>query len=74
VARTYFVNPTKEQEETYEVLLSAFDRVIEAMKPGATLSSVYNTAVETIKAKNPLLVPHFMEDCGSSVCLEKIQV
>ena len=49
VCRTYFVNPTPEQQKHYEAALQLQQKLITSLKPGAKLGEVFE-AVER-KAK-----------------------
>jgi len=70
VARTFFVDPNEEQEKNYSLLLQAFETALKAIKPGATFSSVYAEAEKVIKDKNPVLLPHFLSNCGFSTGIQ----
>jgi nucleosome binding factor SPN SPT16 subunit len=70
VARTYFVDPKKDQEENYKVLLAVHDCVIKSLKPGVKLSEVYDTAVNFLKKKKPALVDSFVKSLGFGMGLE----
>eukprot|EP01114_Cavostelium_apophysatum_P012426 TRINITY_DN2775_c0_g3_i1.p1 TRINITY_DN2775_c0_g3~~TRINITY_DN2775_c0_g3_i1.p1 ORF type:complete len:1099 (-),score=397.86 TRINITY_DN2775_c0_g3_i1:68-3364(-) len=70
LARTYFVNPTTEQEEVYRLLVEAEDILLKAMRPGKTLSSAYNSALSHIEKQKPDLASKFGKSCGFSTGLE----
>lgn len=44
VYRTLLINPTSDQEKKYEKILSLNKLLIDSVKPGVKLSSVYNVA------------------------------
>ena len=49
VARTYFVDPTKEQEEQYAALQEAQAAAVAALVEGAPMSAAWDAAVATLK-------------------------
>lgn len=70
VARTYMVDPDKSQESNYKVLLAVHDAVIKRIKEGVTAKSVYEEAINVIKAKKPDLQSHFMKSVGYGIGIE----
>lgn len=46
IARTYLIDPTKQQELEYAALLAAQEAAIAALKEGATATSVMEAAVQ----------------------------
>ena len=59
IARTYFVDPSKEQEEAYEALSNLHDHVMSLLKPGAKANSIYNDAKKYLEEKSPKYVNNF---------------
>lgn len=70
IARTYFINPTKDQEEVYELLTQAYQACKTALKPGNKLLDVYNAAVAVVKRRKADLVDKFTANCGCAIGLE----
>lgn len=57
VARTYFVDPSKEQEAQYAALQEAQAAAVAALVEGAPMSAAYEAVVATLKARRaPLLL------------------
>ena len=52
VSRTLLFNPTASQKEAYGVALEAINHLIQSLKPGSTLSSVYKSTLSFISGKN----------------------
>jgi len=70
IARTYFINPTKDCKVTYEALTAVYQACKSHLRVGKRLNEVYAVAVETIKKKAPGLLPHFTTSCGFGMGLE----
>ena len=51
IGRTFFVNPTKEKQEKYAIILSAHTAAIKAMVDGAKASDVYTNAVSVLRVR-----------------------
>lgn len=54
------VEPSKEMEDTYELLLNLENYLLENLKPGAQICNVYKSAVEFLKEKNPDFFKYFV--------------
>ena len=54
----------QEQEETYNFLLAVYEKVLESLKDGAQLSSVYAAAMKHIEQTKPELLEHFTKTAG----------
>lgn len=64
VGRTYIINPSKEQERNYKLLLELQQEAIDALKIDVKLSAVY-TAVQTkLRNKAQVLEGNLTKDCG----------
>lgn len=70
LARTYMVDPNKEQEQNYKLLLAARDGALKEIKDGASAKSVYERALGVIKAKKPELEKHFVRSVGAGIGIE----
>ena len=51
MARTYFVDPSKEQEAQYAALQAAQAAAVAALVEGAPMSAAYQAVVDTLKAR-----------------------
>lgn len=51
VARTYFVDPSKEQAEQYAALQEAQAAAVAALVEGAPMSAAYDAVVDTLKVR-----------------------
>jgi nucleosome binding factor SPN SPT16 subunit len=47
------VEPSKDMEEVYELLLSLENFLLEKLKPGKEICDVYKAAMEFLKEKKP---------------------
>lgn len=70
VARTYMVDPVKSQEANYKLLLAVHDAILKEIKDGVTVKSIYEKAVDMIKAKKPQLEGNFLKNIGFGVGME----
>lgn len=57
MARTYFVDPSKEQEAQYAALQEAQAAAVAALVEGAPMSAAYDAAVAALKVRS-LAHPH----------------
>jgi len=55
---------SQEQEETYNFLLAVYEKVLESLKDGVQLSSVYAAAMKHIEQTKPELLEHFTKTAG----------
>ncbi|KAI5983780.1 FACT complex subunit SPT16 [Pisolithus albus] len=70
LGRSVIVDPSKEQEDIYNLLLSLQSELMREMKDGVTAREVYQRALEFIKDKKPELEKHFVKNVGSVIGLE----
>ncbi|KAI6036867.1 FACT complex subunit SPT16 [Pisolithus microcarpus] len=70
LGRSVIVDPSKEQEDIYSLLLSLQSELMREMKDGVTAREVYQRALEYIKDKKPELEKHFVKNVGSVIGLE----
>jgi len=70
LARTYFVDPTKDQENSYKFLLDIEQLIFKTLKPGTPLSTVMSKVLELIENKDPTLVDKFSRNCGFGMGIE----
>ncbi|MFH4974936.1 hypothetical protein AB6A40_001645 [Gnathostoma spinigerum] len=62
IGRTLMVDPSKELEENYEILLVVENAVIEALKPGKKLCDAYTAGIEALKEKKASLVDNLVKN------------
>ncbi len=67
IARTYFVDPVKEQEQNYKLLLEVQELIIAALVPGAKLGQIYDKAHKYVEEKKPNILDKFSKSCGFAV-------
>jgi nucleosome binding factor SPN SPT16 subunit len=70
VARTYLVDPTKQQESMYKLLLNVHETVIKEMRDGVVAKDVYNKALQMVKSKKPELEKNFVKSVGAGIGVE----
>ncbi|XP_071785317.1 FACT complex subunit SPT16-like [Asterias amurensis] len=70
VVRTLLVDPTKEQQENYNFLLSVEEKVISHLKHGTKLCDAYNAAVSMVKKDKPNLLSHMTKNAGFLMGIE----
>ena len=70
VARTYLVDPTKEQELNYKTLVAVHETVLKAIRDGISGRDVYNKALAALKSKKPDLEKSFLKYVGYGIGIE----
>jgi len=70
IARTYMVDPNREQETAYKLLLSMHDLVIKSIKDGVVAKDVYAKALDHLKKKKPEFEKHFPKNVGYGIGTE----
>ncbi|KAG8735431.1 FACT complex subunit spt16 [Ceratobasidium sp. 414] len=70
VSRTFFVDPSKEQESIYSFTLSLQSELLSKLRDGTPAKDVYTHAVSYIKQKKPDLEKHFTKNVGFGMGLE----
>lgn len=70
LSRTYFVNPTKEQERDYAFLVDLQQYALGVLKDGVKCSEVYLSVTEYIDKHRPDLRQYFMKNMGWSIGVE----
>uniref|UniRef100_A0A061QN78 FACT complex subunit n=1 Tax=Tetraselmis sp. GSL018 TaxID=582737 RepID=A0A061QN78_9CHLO len=71
VARTYMVDPSKEQEQEYKAVLAAQQAAIEALVDGASMCDAHSAVVRTLeKSGQGRLVQHLTKNVGHGMGLE----
>ncbi|PRP76098.1 FACT complex subunit SPT16 [Planoprotostelium fungivorum] len=64
VARTYLVDPSKEQKKCYELLVDIQQKVIDSLKVNTKMSAVYQAATKLLEGDNEYLRKHFGRNMG----------
>ncbi|KAL3090098.1 hypothetical protein niasHS_006550 [Heterodera schachtii] len=64
VARTMMVMPTPLMEELYELLLTTETTVIEALKPGTSMSAAYEAGIRHFRSKKPDFLQYLVKNFG----------
>jgi len=67
IGRTFFVDPSKEQEAVYSFALALQGELLAKLKDGAVAKDVYTRAVAYVKQKKPELEKHFAKNVGFGV-------
>lgn len=70
VARTYLVDPTKEVEANYKLLITVHETILSTIRDGITGREVFNKALSALKAKKPDLDKNFLRSVGYGVGIE----
>ncbi|KAF2417233.1 SPT16-domain-containing protein [Tothia fuscella] len=70
VARTYMVDPTKEQESNYKALVAVHEVVLKAIRDGVQGKEVYSKALAALKSKKPDLEKNFPKSVGYGIGIE----
>ncbi|KAG6379251.1 FACT complex subunit SPT16 [Boletus reticuloceps] len=70
LGRSIIVDPSKEQERIYNLLVSLQSEVVREMKDGKTLRDMYQFAAEYIREKKPDLEKNFVKNLGSGIGIE----
>ncbi|PAV23533.1 FACT complex subunit SPT16 [Pyrrhoderma noxium] len=70
VGRTFVVDPTKDQEAVYALLVSLQAELLHKLKDGVVARDVYLHALSYIKEKKPELEKHFVKNIGFAMGME----
>lgn len=70
LGRTFIINPSKEQERNYKLLLELQQEAIAALKIDEKLSAVYAAVQTRLRNKGQGLESHLTRDCGFALGLE----
>uniref|UniRef100_A0A7M5XAC7 FACT complex subunit n=2 Tax=Clytia hemisphaerica TaxID=252671 RepID=A0A7M5XAC7_9CNID len=70
IVRTLMVEPTQEQQDLYNYLLTLLDFILGKLKPGAKLSEVYASAVKQVEKTKPELKENFVKNIGFATGIE----
>ncbi len=64
IGRSFLIDPTKEVEKNYDFLLKLQKKVFSVLKDGTSAKTIYNTALNFVKAERPDLESHFVKNVG----------
>ena len=70
ISRTYMVDAPPKVEQTYSVLLSAYEKCLEQMIPGNELKDVYTAAQAFLTKRDPALLPFLPKNLGFAIGIE----
>ena len=70
VVRTLLVNPTEEQKQLYEFLLSVHEALLDKLRAGVRLSDVYQVAYDMVGKRDRRLLDKFTRNCGFAMGIE----
>ncbi|KAI9144721.1 FACT complex component Spt16 [Paraphysoderma sedebokerense] len=70
VARTFMIDPTKEQEKNYEFLLKLQDHLMSHIKDGVRAKDIYARAYQFVKTNRPDLEGNFTKNVGFGTGIE----
>lgn len=70
VGRTFFIDPTKTQEQNYSFLLALQKKIFESITEGAIVKDIYQKAVDFIQEKNPGLLTYFLKNVGWGIGID----
>ncbi|KAI0086290.1 FACT complex subunit SPT16 [Irpex rosettiformis] len=70
LGRSFIVDPSKEQEAIYNLLVSLQSELLSFIKEGVTGRDVYQHALSFVKEKKPELEKHFVKNVGHGTGLE----
>eukprot|EP00041_Stephanoeca_diplocostata_P006881 m.95352 g.95352 ORF g.95352 m.95352 type:complete len:1037 (+) comp16590_c0_seq1:246-3356(+) len=70
VARTYLVEPTKDQKKAYELLLQVQTAVIDAMVVGKPIADAYKAAHDLVQSTRPELASKLTKNMGFGLTID----
>ncbi|KAI0282167.1 FACT complex subunit SPT16 [Russula aff. rugulosa BPL654] len=70
LGRTFIVDPDKEQESVYNLLLNLQAEILQKMKDGAVARDLYQHALSYVKKHKPDLEKHFVKNIGFGMGME----
>ncbi|KIW01058.1 uncharacterized protein PV09_07572 [Verruconis gallopava] len=70
VARTYLVDPSKEQENNYKLLVQIHETILSTIRDGVSAKEIYAKAYGLLKQKKPDLEKHFGKNVGYGIGIE----
>merc|ERR1719244_1814701 len=70
IVRTMLVDPSQEVQDLYTYLVSLEDLIIDKLRAGTKLSSVYNAAMSNVKKEKPELADKINKNFGFAMGIE----
>ncbi|GBE82391.1 FACT complex subunit SPT16 [Sparassis crispa] len=70
LGRSFIVDPSKEQEAIYSLLLSMQNEILPRLKDGVVARDVYQQALAYVRDKKPELEKHFVKNIGHGMGME----
>ncbi|GFZ43528.1 FACT complex subunit SPT16 [Saitozyma sp. JCM 24511] len=70
MARTFMINPHRDQEKNYSTLLAAREEAIKLLKAGAVVKDVYNAVAAFVQGKSSTLGDAFVKNIGFATGIE----
>eukprot|EP01041_Mallomonas_annulata_P010767 gene10767-22491_t len=70
ISRTYMIDPPPKVENSYNTLVSLFDKCLEKMIPGNEIKDVLEGAKDYLNKKDPSLLPFLPKTLGFAIGLE----
>lgn len=70
LSRTFFVDPTKQQEQAYNLIIKALDMTISLMKPGVVISELRKKTINFITEKKKEYLPNLTGNSGCGIGLQ----
>lgn len=70
VSRTFLVDPSKEMEKNYEILVLLQEHIFTLLRDGAKFNTIYAQALKFIEQQNPDLKDHFVKNMGTLIGID----
>lgn len=70
IVRTLMVEPTQEQQDLYNYLLTVLDFIFDKLRPGSKLSDVYQATGKHIEKTKPEIKDNFVKNIGFATGIE----
>ncbi|KAM5539042.1 hypothetical protein V8D89_007265 [Ganoderma adspersum] len=70
LGRSFIVDPSKEQEAVYALLVSLQADLLSRLKDGAVAKELYQHALGHVRERKPELEPHFVKNMGHGMGME----
>ncbi|ODQ63257.1 SPT16-domain-containing protein [Nadsonia fulvescens var. elongata DSM 6958] len=70
IARTYLIDPTKDQEANYMFLVQLQQHLLDTLREGLKVQDLYAAAIQYIKQHKPALVNHFLKNIGWGIGID----
>lgn len=70
IVRTMLYEPSQEQQDNYDLLLTTVDVILDKLRHGVKLCDVYNAALEHVTEKKPDFQANFVKNVGFGMGIE----